>query len=50
MRLHQQKPAARGVNQLMYLSDDGTSMETATNVPMPLKIAIGAIVAWLLLR
>ncbi len=49
MRVHHNKPAARGVSQLMYVGDDGTSMEGATGMSLPMKLAIGAVVAWLLL-
>lgn len=50
MRLQHHKPAARGVSQLMYVGDDGTSAERATgNLSMPTKLAIGALVVWLLL-
>jgi len=50
MRLQHHKPAARGVTQLMYVGDDGTSTERATGtLTMPAKMAIGALVVWLLL-
>jgi hypothetical protein len=49
MRIQHHKPAARGVNQLMYIGDDGTSMEGATGT-LSLKLAIGAVVVWLLMK
>lgn len=50
MRLQHHKPAARGVNQLMYVGDDGTSVERATGMlSTPAKVAIGVVVVWLLL-
>lgn len=51
MNVTYHKPAARGVNQLMYVGDD-QAVETATSstswsVP---KIAAMVILGWLLLR
>lgn len=47
MQVVQHKPAARGVNQLMYVGDD-QAVESATALSLPVKLAIAAAVAWLL--
>lgn len=49
MKLHHHKPAARGVSQLMYVGDDGTAAENSTGMSTPTKLAIVAVVVWILL-
>lgn len=39
-------PAARGVNQLMYVGDD--QVEATSSISTPLKLAVLAVAAWLL--
>jgi hypothetical protein len=50
MKLHHHKPAARGVNQLMYVGDDqAVESATATGaLSTPVKVAIAVVVGWLL--
>lgn len=47
MRITHHKPAARGVNQLMYVGDD-QAVENAVSVLTPVKIAVLVAVGWLL--
>jgi hypothetical protein len=48
MRLTHHKPAARGVNQLMYVGDD-QAVESATGaLSTPVKVAIAVVIGWLL--
>ncbi len=50
MKITYHKPAARGVDQLMYVGDDA-AVESATgalSLSMPVKVAIAAVAAWLL--
>jgi len=46
MRIEHHKPAARGVNQLMYVGDDAAT--APSGIPV-LTIALVAAAAWLLL-
>jgi hypothetical protein len=48
MQIVHHKPAARGVNQLMYVGDD-QAVEGATSMSLPVKLAIAAVIAWLVL-
>lgn len=46
MPVHHNRPAARGVNQLMYVGDDAA---TTGSLSMPVKLAIAAVIGWLIL-
>lgn len=46
MQIIQHKPAARGVNQLMYVGDADVSSGLSTGAKIAIAIALG----WLLLR
>lgn len=46
MRIVKHKPAARGVSQLMYVGD----ADVAPAIPTAVKIAIGLVVGWWLLK
>lgn len=47
MDIIQHKPAARGVNQLMYVGDDQAT-ESSYSLTLPVKVAIALAAAWLL--
>ncbi len=49
MRLTHHKPAARGVNQLMYVGDDQAVESAASGMPASVKVAVAVVVGWLLL-
>jgi hypothetical protein len=42
------KPAASGVNQLMYVGDDAAVESATGGLSMPVKVAIAAVAAWIL--
>lgn len=47
MQIINHKPAARGVNQLMYVGDD-QAVEQTSSLSTPVKIALVAGALWLL--
>jgi len=50
MNVSHHKPAARGVNQLMYVGDDAAiESATASGWSTPVKVALAAALAYLLL-
>ncbi len=48
MKITYHKPAARGVDQLMYVGDDAAVESATGGLSMPVKVAIAAVAAWLL--
>jgi hypothetical protein len=48
MKITYHKPAARGVDQLMYVGDDAAVESATGGLSMPAKLAIVAVAAWLL--
>jgi len=48
IRITHHKPAARGVNQLMYVGDDQAVEGATGGVSTPVKVAIAVVVGWLL--
>jgi hypothetical protein len=50
MRVTHEKPFARGVTQLMYVGDDAALEGSTAEISTPIKVAIVAVIGWLLLR
>jgi hypothetical protein len=50
MQIVHHKPAARGVNQLMYVGDDQAVEGATSTMSLPVKTAIVAVIGWLLFR
>jgi hypothetical protein len=48
MKITYHKPAARGVDQLMYVGDDAAVESATGGLSTPVKLAITAVAAWLL--
>lgn len=47
MKIERHKPAARGVNQLMYVGDDQAPEQATGSLPGVAKIALVVVGAWL---